>query len=183
MVRAEGTLTHWNLLILIQEGLRFVHGGMRKCPGMMHTSALILFNQPVNKVKTCPGSAPFQALLPGPVMTGGSSSVITPVGQQRAAELKEPWMDASSGALAGDPAFKQHAARGDPSAPARCAPASRCWLKCSRLLVLRSGAREGGASRIIIMLLWCHLQHKTEGELNIPPTCEKRVFFKVFPSS
>lgn len=63
--------THWNLLILIQEGLRFVHGGMRKCPGMMHTSALILFNQPVNKVKTCPGSAPFQALLPGPVMSGG----------------------------------------------------------------------------------------------------------------
>lgn len=31
---------------------------------------LILLNQPVNKVKTCPGSAPLQALLRGPVMRG-----------------------------------------------------------------------------------------------------------------
>lgn len=108
-------LTRWNLLILIQVDLRFVHGGMRKCPGMMHTSTVILFNQPVNKVKTCPGPAPFQPLLRGPVMRGGgSSSVITPAGHQRSAELKEPWMDASSGALTGDPRFKLHAARGDP---------------------------------------------------------------------
>ncbi|TWW76721.1 hypothetical protein D4764_12G0001110 [Takifugu flavidus] len=64
----------------------------------MHTCALILFNRPVNKVKTCPGSAPFEALPRGPVVRG-SSSVITPVGHQRSAELKEPRMDARFGAF------------------------------------------------------------------------------------
>lgn len=54
------------------------------------------------------GSAPW------PCGEGGSSSVITPVGHQRSAELKEPWMDACFGALTGDPTLKQHAARGAP---------------------------------------------------------------------
>lgn len=40
--------------------------------------------------------------------------MITPVGHQRSAELKEPWMGACFGALTGDPSFKQHPARGDP---------------------------------------------------------------------
>lgn len=58
------------------------------------------------------------------------------------------------------------------TAPACCCPPSRCWLKCSRPLAPHSGTGGRGAFWIIIMLLRCHLQHKT-GMLTIPPTCER----------
>lgn len=137
----------------------------------LRASALILFNRPVNNVKTSPGSG-----LPGSVMKGwGSSSVITPVGNQRSAELKQPIMVPSQA----DPRSNTMPPTETP-APARCAPASRCRLKCSRLLVPHSGAGERGAFPMIIMLLGCHLQHKTGG-LNIPPT--RKRFLSLLPSS
>lgn len=89
----------------------------------MRNSALILFNRPVNNVKTSPGSG-----LPGSVMKGwGSSSVITPVGNQRSAELRQPRMD---GWIAQVPSRADPRSNSMPPtethAPARCAPASRC---------------------------------------------------------
>lgn len=44
---------------------------------------------------------------------GGLSAVITPVGNQRPAELKDPWLDGRCGALTGRPTVKLHAAHGD----------------------------------------------------------------------
>lgn len=101
---------------------------------------------------------------------GGLSSVITPAGNQHPAELKDPWLHERCGP-------SQAALRSnsmpptETPAPACCSPPSRCWLKCSRLLALRSGTGGRGAFWIIIMLLRCHLQHKT-GSLAIPQTCE-----------
>lgn len=146
---------------------------------MTHTPALILFNQPVNKVKNMPRLCSLPGPAARPCDDGGVELCDHPCrtaarrGVERAVNGRE-----LRGPLAGDPARSNGTPPAETSSgPARCAPASRRRLKCSRLLVLRSGARERGASRIIIMLLWCHLQHKTEGELNIPPTCEKAFFF------
>ncbi len=85
---------------------------------MMHTSVLILFIQPVNKVKTSLGSSfpahwlRFMAVLPAQCRRG-LSAVITPVGNQRPAELKDPWLDGRCGALRGRPTVKLPAAHGD----------------------------------------------------------------------
>lgn len=102
----------------------------------------------------------------------GLSSVITPAGKQHPAELK---------ALPGcrdDAGPSQAALRPntvpptEPPAPASWSPPSRCWLKSSRLLAPHSRARGKRTFWIIIMLLRCHLQHKT-ASLAMPLTSER----------
>lgn len=153
----------------------------------LRASLLILFIQPVNKVKTSPGSF-LQALRHGCITGsegwGGSSAVITPAGNQRTAELKDPPPTHNARAMRG-PHRLPHVQT--PRRPRRrlprpaVPPPGRCWLKCSRLLAPHSGTGGRGAFWIIMMLLRCHLQHKTRG-LDIPATCE-RFFFFTPPSS
>lgn len=87
---------------------------------MMHTSLLIPFIQPVNKAKNKPriasrGPCTLPRGCPAGCRWGlgaweGGGAVITPAGNQRPAELKDP---RPHGALTGRPTVKRHAAHGD----------------------------------------------------------------------
>lgn len=148
---------------------------------MTHTSVLILFIQPVNKVKTSLGSSfpahwhRFTAVLPAQCRRG-LSAVITAAGKQRPAVLKDPWQDGRCGPLHGQTPCRPRRRLPRPAAPRQAAAdwsAAACWP-------LTAGREEGrGAFWIIIMLPRCHLQHKT-GPLDIPPTRERDFFFFSF---
>lgn len=149
---------------------------------MTHTSVLILFIQPVNKVKTSLGSSfpahwhRFTAVLPAQCRRG-LSAVITAAGKQRPAVLKDPWQDGRCGPLHGQTPCRPRRRLPRPAAPRQAAAdwsAAACWP-------LTAGREEGrGAFWIIIMLPRCHLQHKT-GPLDIPPTRERDFFFSLLP--